>query len=85
MLRDLDVPANLIYSIVAVNCYGIVFAITTFFCFSVVRIFEVTVRLTSEVKQAEQQKETITRFFRACVTPLSELMECFASSRLPKL
>ena len=53
--------ANLIYSIVAVNCYGIVFAITTFFCFSVVRIFEVIVRLTSEVKQAEQQKETIVR------------------------
>ena len=70
MLRDLGVAANLIYSIVAVTCYGIVFAITTFFCFSVVRIFEAIVRLTSEVKQAEQQKETITKI-------LSSLCDAF--------
>ena len=91
---------NLIYSIVTVHCSVtpyphkvmefvaravIEFAVITFLCFSVVRIFDGVVRLTSEVEQAERHKETITRILSSLCDAFVQWMATLVSSRLPNL
>ena len=49
------------------------FVITTLRCFSMVRIFDVVVRLTCEVEQAERSKETITGILSSLCDALVQL------------